>query len=47
MERSPTAWRPYLWLIKSIGDLGNVSDAFAMPVGTDHKDVLRLNGESV
>jgi hypothetical protein len=44
MERSPTAWRPYLWLIKSI-NLGKFLDAFAMPVGTEPK-MLRV-GESV
>jgi TRAP-type mannitol/chloroaromatic compound transport system permease small subunit len=46
MERSPTAWRPYLWPIKSIMILGMflmllqcLSELF--------KDVLRLKGESV
>ncbi len=46
MERSPSAWRPYLWPIKSIMILGMflmllqcVSELF--------KDVLRLNGEPV
>lgn len=46
MERSPTAWRPYLWPIKSIMILGMflmllqcLSELF--------KDVLRLNGESI
>ena len=46
MERSPTAWRPYLWPIKSIMILGMflmllqcVSELF--------KDVLRLKGESI
>ncbi|AGI73410.1 putative TRAP transporter DctQ component [Octadecabacter arcticus 238] len=46
MERSPTAWRPYLWPIKSIMILGMflmllqcLSELF--------KDVLRLKGESI
>jgi TRAP-type mannitol/chloroaromatic compound transport system permease small subunit len=46
MERSPTAWRPYLWPIKSIMILGMflmllqcLSELF--------KDVLRLKGASV
>lgn len=46
MERSSTAWRPYLWPIKSIMILGMflmllqcISELF--------KDVLRLKGETV
>lgn len=46
MERSPTAWRPYLWPIKSIMILGMflmllqcLSELF--------KDVLRLKGEPI
>jgi TRAP-type mannitol/chloroaromatic compound transport system permease small subunit len=46
MERSPTAWRPYMWPIKSIMILGMflmllqcLSELF--------KDVLRLRGEQI
>jgi TRAP-type mannitol/chloroaromatic compound transport system permease small subunit len=46
MERSPTAWRPYIWPIKSIMVLGMflmllqcISELF--------KDVLRLKGEAI
>ncbi len=46
IERSPTAWRPYLWPVKSIMILGMflmllqcLSELF--------KDVLRINGEAV
>ncbi|MFT7493235.1 MAG: TRAP-type mannitol/chloroaromatic compound transport system permease small subunit [Alteromonas macleodii] len=46
MERSPTAWRPYMWPIKSIMILGMflmllqcLSELF--------KDILRLRGEQI
>ena len=46
MERSPTAWRPYLWPIKSIMILGMFLMLLQCLSGL-FKDVLRLKGESI
>ena len=46
MERSPTAWRPYLWPIKTIMIVG----IFLMLLQATSellKDILRLRGEIV
>jgi len=46
MERSPTAWRPYLWPIKTVMIVG----IFLMLLQATSellKDILRLRGETV
>lgn len=45
-ERSPTAWRPYLWPIKSIMVLGITLMLFQC-LSELSKDILRLRGEEI
>ena len=45
-ERSPTAWRPYLWPIKSIMVFG-IFLMLLQAVSELFKDILRLRGEAV
>lgn len=45
-ERSPTAWRPYLWPIKIIMCVGIVL-MLLQTISEVFKDVLRLRGEEV
>ncbi len=44
-ERSPTAWRPYLWPIKCVMVLG-ISLMLLQAVSELCKDVLRIRGEA-
>jgi len=46
MERSPTAWRPYIWPIKSIMILG-LFLMLLQCISELFKDVLRLKGEVI
>ena len=46
MERSPTAWRPYMWPIKSIMILGMFL-MLLQCLSEFFKDVLRLRGEQI
>tara|TARA_R110002124_G_scaffold186747_3_gene354197 strand:+ start:2593 stop:3162 length:570 start_codon:yes stop_codon:yes gene_type:complete len=46
MERSPTAWRPYLWPIKSVMVLG-IFLMLLQCISELLKDVLRLKGEAI
>lgn len=46
MERSPTAWRPYIWPIKSIMVLG-LFLMLLQCISELFKDVLRLKGETI
>ena len=46
MERSPTAWRPYIWPIKSIMILG-LFLMLLQCISELFKDVLRLKGEAI
>jgi TRAP-type mannitol/chloroaromatic compound transport system permease small subunit len=46
LERSSTAWRPYLWPIKSIMILG-MSLMLLQCISELFKDVLRLKGETI
>jgi TRAP-type mannitol/chloroaromatic compound transport system permease small subunit len=46
MERSPTAWRPYIWPIKSIMVLG-LFLMLLQCISELFKDVLRLKGEAI
>jgi len=46
MERSPTAWRPYIWPIKSIMVLG-LFLMLLQCISELFKDVLRLKGEVI
>ena len=43
-ERSPTAWRPYLWPIKTIMCIG-IALMLLQAVSELFKDILRLRGE--
>lgn len=45
-ERSPTAWRPYLWPIKSIMVFG-IALMLLQAVSEFFKDILRLRGEDM
>ncbi len=45
-ERSPTAWRPYLWPIKMIMCTG-VSLMILQAISELFKDILRLRGEEI
>jgi len=45
-ERSPTAWRPYLWPIKSIMVLG-IFLMLLQAISELFKDILRLKGEDM
>jgi len=45
-ERSPTAWRPYLWPIKSIMVLG-IFLMLLQAISELCKDILRLRGEDM
>ena len=45
-ERSPTAWRPYLWPIKSIMIVG-IALMLLQAVSEFFKDILRLRGEDM
>jgi TRAP-type mannitol/chloroaromatic compound transport system permease small subunit len=45
-ERSPTAWRPYLWPIKSVMVLGIIL-MILQAVSELFKDILRLRGEDI
>ena len=45
-ERSPTAWRPYLWPIKTIMCVGIVL-MLLQAVSELFKDILRLRGEEI
>ncbi|QDY71707.1 TRAP transporter small permease subunit [Qingshengfaniella alkalisoli] len=45
-ERSPTAWRPYLWPIKVIMCLG-ISLMLLQAISELLKDILRLKGEDI
>jgi TRAP-type mannitol/chloroaromatic compound transport system permease small subunit len=45
-ERSPTAWRPYLWPIKSIMCLG-IFLMLLQAISEFLKDILRLRGEDI
>ncbi|WP_425100724.1 TRAP transporter small permease subunit [Tropicibacter sp. S64] len=45
-ERSPTAWRPYLWPIKVVMCFG-ISLMLLQAVSELFKDILRLRGEEV
>ena len=45
-ERSPTAWRPYMWPIKSIMVAG-IALMLLQAVSELFKDILRLRGEAV
>ena len=45
-ERSPTAWRPYLWPIKCIMVLG-IALMLLQAMSELCKDILRLRGEAV
>jgi TRAP-type mannitol/chloroaromatic compound transport system permease small subunit len=46
MERSPTAWRPYLWPIKAVMILGMFL-MLLQCISELCKDVLRLKGEAI
>ncbi len=46
MERSPTAWRPYLWPVKSIMILGMFL-MLLQCISELLKDVLRIKGEAI
>ncbi|MDW4499680.1 TRAP transporter small permease subunit [Sulfitobacter sp. D35] len=46
MERSPTAWRPYLWPIKAIMILG-ILLMLLQCLSEFLKDLLRLRGENI
>ena len=45
-ERSPTAWRPYLWPIKVIMVIG-ISLMLLQAISELFKDILRLRGEEI
>jgi TRAP-type mannitol/chloroaromatic compound transport system permease small subunit len=45
-ERSPTAWRPYMWPIKVLMTLG-IFLMLLQAISEFFKDVLRLRGEAV
>ncbi|MCL6284340.1 TRAP transporter small permease subunit [Ruegeria sp. 2012CJ41-6] len=45
-ERSPTAWRPYLWPIKTIMIVG-LSLMLLQAVSELFKDILRLKGDDI
>lgn len=45
-ERSPTAWRPYMWPIKVIMCIG-ISLMLLQALSELCKDILRLRGETV
>ena len=45
-ERSPTAWRPYLWPIKSIM-VGGIALMLLQVISELFKDILRLRGEDM
>ncbi|WP_371169596.1 TRAP transporter small permease subunit [Aliiroseovarius sp. 2305UL8-7] len=45
-ERSPTAWRPYLWPIKMIMCVG-ISLMLLQAISELFKDILRLRGEEI
>lgn len=45
-ERSPTAWRPYLWPIKVIMVIG-IALMLLQAISELFKDILRLNGEDM
>jgi len=45
-ERSPTAWRPYLWPIKLIMDIG-IGLMLLQAISELFKDILRLQGEDM
>ncbi|MFK7870118.1 MAG: TRAP transporter small permease subunit [Roseobacter sp.] len=45
-ERSPTAWRPYLWPIKVIMCTG-ITLMLLQAIAELFKDILRLNGDEV
>lgn len=45
-ERSPTAWRPYLWPIKTIMVVG-ISLMLLQAISELIKDILRLNGHDM
>ncbi|MCT4609287.1 MAG: TRAP transporter small permease subunit [Pelagimonas sp.] len=46
LERSPTAWRPYIWPIKAVMLLG-VFLMLLQAVSELFKDILRLRGEEI
>jgi len=46
LERSPTAWRPYLWPIKTIMIVG-IFLMLLQAISELLKDILRLRGEAV
>ncbi|MHA6324299.1 TRAP transporter small permease subunit [Roseivivax sp. CAU 1753] len=46
LERSPTAWRPYLWPVKATMILGMVL-MLLQCISEFFKDVLRINGEPI
>jgi TRAP-type mannitol/chloroaromatic compound transport system permease small subunit len=46
MERSPTAWRPYMWPVKTVMVLG-MGLMLLQCVSELFKDVLRLKGETI
>ncbi|MEL6644681.1 MAG: TRAP transporter small permease subunit [Pseudomonadota bacterium] len=45
-ERSPTAWRPYLWPIKTIMVIG-ISLMILQVLSELFKDILRIRGEAI
>ena len=45
-ERSPTAWRPYLWPIKVIMVVGLIL-MLLQAISELFKDILRLNGDDI
>lgn len=46
MERSPTAWRPYLWPVKAVMIVG-LTLMLLQCLSEFFKDVLRLQGEAI
>jgi TRAP-type mannitol/chloroaromatic compound transport system permease small subunit len=46
LERSPTAWRPYIWPIKAVMLIG-VFLMLLQAVSELFKDILRLRGEEI